>query len=58
MGERGGWGGGAFTSRCLLFVRSSLEALVQQRGGEATEKELCGHPQTKQKAGKDKFTGK
>lgn len=27
-----------------------LGCLVQQRGGEATEKELCDHPQTKQKA--------
>lgn len=26
-----------------------LDCLVQQRGGEATEKELCSHPQTKQK---------
>lgn len=36
---------GALTSRCLLFVRSSLEGiffsfLVLQRGGEATERAL------------------
>lgn len=55
-GEKDRWengGGRSLTSRCLLFVRSSLEAfggcLVQQRGVEATEKELRGHPQTKRK---------
>lgn len=59
MGE---WGGPSLTSRSLLFVRSSLEAFgllgTTKKVGEATKKELCGRPQTKQKAEKDKFTGK
>lgn len=47
-GERG-----ALTSRCLLFVRSSLEGIfffffgtTKRRRGD--RKELCGHQQTKQ----------
>lgn len=49
MGERER---GALTSRCLLFVRSSLEGIFfffwYYKEEERRQKELCGHQQTKQ----------
>lgn len=56
-GERG-----ALTSRCLLFVRSSLEGiffffLVLQRGGEATGKSSAAISRQSRSGKKDKFAG-
>lgn len=56
-----GEGGASLTSRCLLFVRSSLEAfgLLGTTKRERGDRERALRPSTdKAEAEKDKFTGK